>query len=463
MSSKSAHDPRPWSLAFRLTLWYAGSAFALLLVATGYLYWALASQLEHEDDEWLAAKAADVRHLIETRQGDEATLRREVITGGGRREERIFVRVGTIETPGMAELLPPELFPHPGHVRDYQTSAGRVFKLRADTVPGTDRVVQAAIDRSEDEEVLEEYRQHLVYVLALGLLACAAGGYWIARRGVRPVEAVAATAQRVRPAHLNERIDTAGLPRELCDLANTFNAMLDRLADAFERLSQFSADIAHELRTPVQNLRGEVEVALSRARTADEYRETLGSCLEESGRLARLIDSLLFLARSENPKTALVREPLEAGTELATVAAFFEATASDVGITLKVDALPGLVVHADRTLLQRAIGNLVTNALAHTPSGGTITLRAIRDGDGIRVDVQDTGSGIAPEDLPYVFDRFYRVEKARTSTSGRVGLGLAIVKGIMESHGGVASATSTLGAGTTITLHFPSLAKMTEL
>jgi two-component system heavy metal sensor histidine kinase CusS len=463
MSSKSAHERRPWSLAFRLTLWYAGSAFALLLVATGYLYWALASQLEHEDDAWLAAKAADVRHLIETRQGDEAAIRREVSTETGRREERIFVRVGTIETPGMAEILPVELFPPPGNVRDYQTSAGRVFKLRSDAVPGTEQVVQAAIDRSEDAEVVEEYRRQLVYVLALGLLACAAGGYWIARRGVRPVEAVAATAQRISPAHLNERIDLAGLPRELRDLANTFNAMLDRLADAFERLSQFSADIAHELRTPVQNLRGEVEVVLSRSRTPDEYRDTLGSCLEEASRLARLIDSLLFLARAENPKTALPREPLDAGAELATVAAFFEATASEAGVTLKVDTPEGAVVHADRTLFQRAVGNLVTNALAHTPSGGSVTLRAIQDANGMRVDVQDTGSGIAPEDLPYVFDRFFRVEKARTSTSGRVGLGLAIVKGIMEAHGGAVSATSTPGAGTTITLHFPSLAKMTKL
>jgi two-component system heavy metal sensor histidine kinase CusS len=320
--------------------------------------------------------------------------------------------------------------------------------------------VAAALDRSEDEELVAEYRRHILAILALALVACAAGGHQLARRGLRPLAAVTATARRIGPAHLGERLTTAGLPAEVASLAGTFNGMLARLEDAFARLSRFSADIAHELRTPVNALRGEVEVALGRPRSGDEYRDVLGSCLEECGRLGRLIDSLLFLARAEDPKTVLATEPVDLGRELAAIRDFFEPAAHDAGIALVLAAEPGLVVPADRTLFQRAVGNLMTNALAHTPAGGTVTLRAGRVGGGIRVAVADTGEGIPPEHLPYLFDRFYRVDPAR-SGGGRVGLGLAIVKGVAELHGAAAAVESLPDRGTTVALTFP-VAQMTE-
>jgi two-component system heavy metal sensor histidine kinase CusS len=312
------------------------------------------------------------------------------------------------------------------------------------------------MDTSHDDELLEDYRRQLSYVLGLSLLAAAAGGYWLARRGLRPIAEVTATARRIGPAHLGERIGTAGLPAEVRDLADTFNHMLDRLADAFARLGRFSADIAHELRTPVNNLRAEAEVALGRPRTPDEYREVLGSCLEECGRLTRLIDSLLFLARAEDPKTELVTAEVDAAAELRAVREFFDPAAAEAGVRLEVEAAPGLSLRADRTLLQQAVGNLVANALAHTPPGGTVTLFAAADGAGVRVGVRDTGPGIAAEHLPYVFDRFYRADAARSAGRDRVGLGLAIVKGIAELHGGTASVASPPGKGTTVTLQFPA-------
>ena len=248
----------------------------------------------------------------------------------------------------------------------------------------------------------------------------------------------------------------AGLPAELLALADTFNEMLDRLEESFGRLARFSTDIAHELRTPVNNLRGEVEVALGKPRGPEEYRDVLGSCLEECGRLARLIDSLLFLARAESPQAPVAREPLDVGRELATIRAFYEAAAAEAGVTLAVAAPDGVVAALDRTLFQRAVGNLVANALAHTPAGGSVTLRAAADGDRLRVEVADTGSGIAPEHLPHVFDRFYRADPARATADGRVGLGLAIVKSIAELHGGTAAVVSTPGQGTRVTLRFPA-------
>ncbi len=223
-------------------------------------------------------------------------------------------------------------------------------------------------------------------------------------------------------------------------------------------MARFSADIAHELRTPVNNLRGEAEVALGKPRSPEEYRDTLGSCLEECGRLAGLIDSLLFLARAENPKTQVEKEHVNVTRELAAVRDFYEPAADDAGVKLDVLARDGVFAELNRPLFQRAVGNLVLNALAHTRPGGTISLSAtVTEGEGIvGVDVADDGCGIDAVHLPYLLDRFYRVDAARTSTAGGVGLGLAIVNVIVELHGGSVVIASQVGHGTRVTLRFPA-------
>lgn len=440
-------------MAARLTVWYAVAAFALVAAATGYLYWGLARTLDHEDDQFLDDKVRDVRHVLTEHPGDREALRRELVPG------RLSVRVAlagdptdTVETPGMADLVPWAAFPADDHARDHRTSSGRPFRLR--TAHG-DRgeVIQVALSRGADEDLLAEYRRRLVYVLGASLVAAVVGGYRLARSGLRPLAAVAATTRRIGPANLGERLNLTGLPAELLDLASTFNLMLDRLEEAFARLNRFSADIAHELRTPLNNLRGETEVALGRSRTPEEYRDVLGSSLEECGRLTQLIDGLLFLARAEDPRAGLVTEPVDAAAELYAVREFFEPAAAEAGVRLEVEAPPGLTVRADRQLLQRAVSNLVSNALSHTPSGGTVTLFAEA---GVRVGVRDTGHGIPPDHLAHVFDRFYRADVARSSSHGRVGLGLAIVKAIAELHGGTATVASTGGKGTTVTLTLPT-------
>jgi two-component system heavy metal sensor histidine kinase CusS len=208
----------------------------------------------------------------------------------------------------------------------------------------------------------------------------------------------------------------------------------------------------------VNNLRGEIELALGKPRGPEEYRDVLGSCLEECGRLARMIDSLLFLARAENPRTQVPREPVEVARELEAVREFYEAAAAEVGVALRVAARPPLHAEVNRPLLQRAVGNLVENALAHTPAGGEVTLTAGPDQRGVRVAVADTGCGIPEEHLEHVFDRFYRADRARSAKGGGVGLGLAIVKGIVELHGGAVEIDSTVGHGTRVALVFPSAA-----
>ena len=300
-------------------------------------------------------------------------------------------------------------------------------------------------------------------------------GYQIARHGIRPVEEMATTARHISSTNLRERILPEGYPFELASLAGTFNQMLDRLEESFERISRFSADIAHDLRTPVNNIRGEAEVALARARSADEYRDVIESCLEEAVRLSDLIGDLLFLARAESPLTHLRRERVDIGELLGGVREYYEASAADGGVSLTTTvAGEPLIAELDRTLLQRAVGNLVSNALAHTPPGGTVVLGAgvdslkkdssstdVSDTDSstIRIEVSDTGVGIPAEALPRVFDRFFRVDSSRSQGSGGTGLGLAIVQSIALLHGGKVEVASQPGQGTRVTLRMPVYSK----
>jgi two-component system heavy metal sensor histidine kinase CusS len=238
-------------------------------------------------------------------------------------------------------------------------------------------------------------------------------------------------------------------------LASTFNETLDSLEDAFGRLARFSSDIAHELRTPINNLRGEVEVALSKPRSPDEYAEVLGSALEECLRLSRMIDSLLFLARAENPQSEIRRESLDIRKELATVREFYDAAAVDADVQLDLAGSDGIVAPLDRALFQRAVGNLIENALAHTGVGGHIRLEAVRENGTLSISVADDGCGIPAEHLSRVFDRFHRVDAARSKNGGGAGLGLAIVKTIATLHGGDAKIESWMGRGTRVTLSLP--------
>jgi two-component system heavy metal sensor histidine kinase CusS len=482
MSSKSASELAkgrgaaggPWSLAARLTAWYAGSAFLLLLVATGFLYWVLVRNFEEEDDQYLTEKINVVQTLLRDRAGDAAVLEWEVDEESVTRPfvlvlVRVLDQSGRIvaETKGMSALAPPDALREVpmivgklGRGAAIRASQGRHLRVLCAQVAGgsgkrQNYTIQAALDRTYEENLLAGYRRRLWLVLGLGLILCALAGYGIARRGLRPLHEIAAAMRRTRSTKLSERIGPAGLPAELAALAGTFNEMLDGLEDAFARLSRFSADIAHELRTPINNLRGEMEVAVSKERTPREYREVLESSLEECVRLSRLIDRLLFLARAESPETHIRRERLEVGRELATVREFYEAATGEAGVSLQVEAPAGITADLDRTLFQQAVGNLVENALAHTPKGGAVRIAASEHNGSLRIEVSDTGCGIPPGHLPRVFDRFHRVDQSRSKNSGGVGLGLAIVNSITHLHGGTASIESEPGRGTRVTLLLP--------
>ena len=440
------------SLSTQLTVWYSGFALLLLLAATGYLSWALMTDLNHEDDQFLLERMARVRDVLDKSPGDAAALKNEVdALTGTNRLLAIFVRVLDQSGAVIAESAGMQSFPvKTGAGEEVESEDGRSYRVLA---ARADRfVIQAALDRTREELMIARYVRNVWWVLAVAVLLCACGGYRIARRCIAPIREIIEKSGQIGASTLDRRITSAGQASEISALAVTFNAMLDRLEEAFTRLSQFSADIAHELRTPVNNMRGEMEVALGKARTVDQYRDVLGSSLEECQRLSRMIDNLLFLARSENPETKIHRESLNVSEELRTVMEFYEAAASESGLTLAVDSPAAVQADLDRTLFQRAVSNLVSNAISYTSAGGQILISAVRDGVTVRVEIADTGCGISPAHLPHVLDRLYRVDGARTATSGGVGLGLAIVKSIAELHGGKVEISSEEGRGTRVSL-----------
>ena len=401
-------------------------------------------------------------------------LREEVeLEAAARQYEHFYIRildergVPLLTTPGMVEELDLLKLQRQTQARsDRVISAagrhGQPFRFAVAAAPvgvpstGTD-TIQIAIDVSHEQELLVHYRLWFWGILAGALVICPLVGYQIARRGILPVEEMAATARRISSTNLQERMFPEGYPGELASLASTFNNMLNRLEESFDRISRFSADMAHDLRTPVNNIRGEVEVALARARTINEYRDVLGSVLEEAVRLSDLIANLLFLARTESPAAHLNREHLNLTELLGSMREYYEASAADAGITLTVlHSVTPVLAEADRALIQRALGNLISNAIAHTQAGGSVLLAAYNgEGAAVRIEVTDTGSGIPVESVPRVFDRFYRVDSSRSRHSGGTGLGLAIVQAVMVLHSGQAEVASRIGEGTRVTLRLP--------
>jgi two-component system heavy metal sensor histidine kinase CusS len=259
-------------------------------------------------------------------------------------------------------------------------------------------------------------------------------------------------AQGVTAQQLSQRLPVHTIPRELAELAQSLNEMLARLEEAFQRLTEFSSDIAHELRTPVSNLLTQTQVTLSRVRSADDYRQILESNAEEFERMARMISDMLLLAKSDHGLALLQREELSLDDEVRTLFDYFDAVAEEKTVSLRL--LGDGAVSADRLMLRRALGNLLSNALRHADPASSVTVRVQTLDKGVEVSVSNQGEAIAPEHLTRVFDRFFRVDPARQRSSDGTGLGLAITQSIVQAHGGSIRAASADGV-TTFTINLP--------
>ena len=450
------------SIATELVLLFTVTAAVVLGCALGSLYWLVVRHAFTEDNEVLADRIRILRAEVHESDGLRTAIQESRGTLSGESTAywvRILNRDAGIEaeTPRMNKVLPAEVFPRPnGSTATTPTDfhrGDRMFSLVAIPEIVNDQLytIQIAQDRSEDERFRRKFGALLLLTLAGGTAAFAVIATSVTRRGLRPLREMAQRVSRVGPAHLHERVTDVGWPREIQPLAVAFDDMLARLYESFTRLSQFSADLAHELRTPIANMLGEAQVALTRARDAEEYREIIESSVAECERLAGIVDNLLFLARSEAADDQIQRSIFDGAPALAKIAAFYEPIAEEQQVEITSQA--NGEIYADPMLFERALNNLVENGLRHTPPGGSVSISMNATSAGSEITVADTGCGIGPEHLPHVFDRFYRADSSRSSQG--TGLGLAIVKSIVELHGGTVTAHSERNRGTTVTLTFP--------
>ncbi|MFL1524207.1 heavy metal sensor histidine kinase [Pseudomonas sp. O230] len=300
--------------------------------------------------------------------------------------------------------------------------------------------------------------QHLIWLtVGLSALATALLGAWAARSGLRPLRRMSAVASGVSAQSLNVRLPEENMPPELAEMAHNFNAMLVRLDDSFQRLSAFSADIAHELRTPLSNLLTHTQVTLTRPRPIEDYREALHSNLEELQWMAQLVNDMLYLAKADHGLLMPKREPLELAEEADVLLEFFAPLAEDARVTLSREGSARM--EGDRSMLRRALSNLLDNALRFTPQAGHVRVRIVENADSLNLSIENTGIGIPATQLPRLFDRFYRVDPARREgSSENVGLGLAITRSIIRAHGGDITCTSD-SQWTSFTIQFVKYAK----
>ncbi|PFG22885.1 two-component system heavy metal sensor histidine kinase CusS [Pseudomonas lurida] len=288
------------------------------------------------------------------------------------------------------------------------------------------------LDITHHQHFLQRMQRLIWLTVGLSALATALLGAWAARSGLRPLRRMGEVAAGVSAHSLTQRLPQQHMPVELAELAQAFNAMLERLDDAFQRLSAFSADIAHELRTPLSNLLTQTQVILTQPRPLEDYREALHSNLEELQWMAQLVNDMLYLAKADHGLLMPKREPLALADEVDALLEFFALLADDAQVSLVREGS----AHAsgDRGMLRRALSNLLDNALRFTPAGGEVRVRMV---DGVTLTVENTGEGIPAPLLPRLFDRFYRADPSRhEGSSEHAGLGLAITQSIVRAHGG---------------------------
>lgn len=467
------------SIADHIARLYTLSAVVLLGIVVGLLYWVESESLELDDVYFLTDKVQELRSVLHKHPTEARFLEHEVMHQGGIYAlgqkyvfySRILDEAGNVllESRDAGAILPPSAFPAPIAEEQIPEAAqlirgadGKHYLViaawaRTGGAQTERRQVQVALDDSVEREFIGKYRRDSLLLVFLGILFSARIAVLIARSSMRPLRKIARVAEEITASQLHRRLQVEAWPTELDALARAFDGMLGRLDDSHTRLAQFSADLAHELRTPIQVLMGQTEVALTRPRRPEEYRHVLESNLEEFHRLARMINGLLFIARAEDPRVQIQASRLDARRELEAIREFYEALSEDHGVTVTCEGDAG--IHADPLLLRRAVTNLLSNALRHTPSGGAIVLTAVPQEGGTAVKVSDTGCGIRPEDLPKVGERLYSANRHKAHCSAGLGLGFAIVKSIAELHGGHVAIASTPDVGTTVSVYFPNAAE----
>lgn len=317
-------------------------------------------------------------------------------------------------------------------------------------------IVQIATHLKSMEKTLENFRTNILLAILITLVLGSFGGWFLARRGLSPIREIIKATNKISATSLKQRLPTPHSSDEIDHLVSTINNMTYRLESSFKKMAQFSADVSHELRSPLCSLKGETEVALSQERTAEEYRNVLIKNLETFDSLNKTIEDLLLLSKADPGDMPLDLATLRLDNLLANLYDLFKVLADQKHISFTISELEKAEIKGDKTKLQQLFSNLIDNAIKYTPAGGEIKLSLKSQLNQVEITVKDSGVGIAKNALPHIFDRFYRVEKSRSKATGGTGLGLSICKWIVEAHQGKIKVESTPGEGSAFTITLPN-------
>ncbi|MCA9215623.1 MAG: HAMP domain-containing protein [Planctomycetales bacterium] len=450
------------SLRWRLTLWYSFVLSILVVCFGGMVYGLISRSLVNGVDTVLEEEVREVAVEAGLAKSDEELqdhLQSRFFEHGdfdfqlsdhegnlffaGKRlvENPLPIPKSVIATPGRTTLRRNEL----GSIRCSALTARG---------PAGNLTIQACTSIAAVETQLRRLATTLVSAGLLVVIVAVAGGYFLARKALLPVEQMASAAERISATQLNQRVTVANQHDELGRLGSTINAMVDRLQRSIEETRRFTADAAHELRTPLAVMRTEADVALRGNRSTDEYRHVIEVMRKESQRLSNLADQLLQLCRHDAGVESLRREEVQLDAVLMDVAEQLRPMAAAKSVELKFGSVETSVVGGNDIQLSRVLFNVLENAIKHTPSGGSIKASIISDEDVVSVRIADSGPGIPESDVPHIFERFYRVDKSRSRNGhvGGAGLGLAISKAIVDAHEGTIRVAETNRSGTTFVI-----------
>ena len=462
----------PRTLRARLTVWYTALLSGMLAVL-GLAALVLLERGLHENID--ASLDSVARSIVETTQtaprfgsGLDDILESFFFPGFSRRSFRMLDPLGRpdprVAPRGRLQFpISPEALENAKHGRSTYTTISlpdiSPAPVRLLTVPVFERgrlrnFIQVAMSLDSAETARSRFLFVLLGLAPLALGGAGIGGWFLARRALAPVDAMVEAARRIEAEDLSRRLEATDNNDELGRLATVLNDMLARLERSFTAVRHFSADAAHELRTPLTILKGEMEVALRASQTEDEYRQALSSCLEEVDRLSALVNDLLFLARSDSGSLELAHTSVNLADVIEDVRPALLALAEPKAVSCCISSPAAVWVRGNTPMLFRLIFNLGENAIKYTPAGGRVELRLTRQADQARLEVQDTGPGIAAEDQGRVFDRFYRADSARTR--GGAGLGLALVRSIVLLHNGQITLESEAGRGSCFRVVLPA-------
>ena len=448
------------SIGLRLTLWYV-AIFAVAQLVFGATMWFTLRHNRYDFmDDALHAQIEDLQRFFESQPADASLKRlRDELTETSVLEHagdflqvcdesgEILYRAALLEQLGVPSVRP-GAFQHAFH--EDRRLGGQPYRFVSENliVHGHTYTVQTGLPAGEALEILDYFRRNLLLMAPLVLLVAAGVGYWLSHRALAPVDALTRTARQIGGQNLSSRVDSIHTGDELQRLSDTLNEMLARIEAAFLRVTQFTADASHELRTPVALMRTEAELALRKSRSEGEYRDALAHILRQAEGTSVLIDELLSLARKDSGRESLELLPVQLAPLLREAARDWQAVAADRHLHF-IENLerPESIVLADARALTRVVHILLDNAFKYTPATGTVELFLERKDGSECIGIRDTGIGISEEDLPKIFERFYRADKARSRELGGAGLGLAIADWIIQQHHGSIRVESTLGQG----------------